>query len=332
MKVLVTGANGFMGSHLVKSLIDNNHEVISLVLKGTNETYIRDLDCEIRYGDVMQSETLKDPLKNVELVYHLAAIPSSGWSKKIYKVNYEGTKILFNEALKANVKRFVYMSSLVVHGFKHFDGADESIPLLKPKWYRRPYAKSKIRSELFLRENSDKMEVVIIRPGFMPFGENDILSARELYTRIDSGKTVPNINQGKSKISYIYVKNLCDGLILAGNHPKAAGQTYLLTDNKPPFLTLKKYMDVICDELEQPHFEASIPYRLAAIGGALMDFIFRIFARKKIPIISMYTLKLAKFNLNFQSDKAKNDLGFETKVPFDEAIKRTIDWYKSDFK
>ena len=132
MNILVTGANGFIGSNLVKKLVDAGHKVKAMVLKGTNEDFIKSYNCEIVYGDVIRTETLKEPLKNIEVVYHLAAIPSNGWTKKILKVNFGGTKTLFNESIKANIKRFVYMSSLVVHGFKNFNEADESTPLIKP--------------------------------------------------------------------------------------------------------------------------------------------------------------------------------------------------------
>jgi len=332
MNILVTGANGFIGSNLVKKLVDAGHKVKAMVLKGTNEDFIKSYDCEIVYGDVIRTETLKEPLKNIEVVYHLAAIPSNGWTKKILKVNFGGTKTIFNESIKANIKRFVYMSSLVVHGFKNFNEADESTPLIKACWYKRPYIKSKIKCEQFLQEHKDKMEIVIVRPGFMPFGPHDLLASKELLGRLDSGKSIPNINHGKSKICYIYVENLCDGLILAGMEPKAAGQTYLITDDKPPFITMKQFMDKLCDEFNVKKSDASIPYGLVAPFVGLLDLVYRIFLRKKLPLISTYTLKVAKFNLYFKSDKAKNELGYKTKILFDEGIKRTISWYKEFFK
>jgi len=330
--ILVTGANGFIGSNLVKSLSEKGHNVNAMVLKGTNEEFIKNLHCNIVYGDVTKKESLKEPLKNIDLVYHLAAIPSTAWTKTILKVNYEGTKNIFEESINARVKRFVFMSSLVVHGFKNINGADETTPLLKPRWYRRPYVKSKILCEQFLQENMDRIEIVIIRPNFMIFGPNDILMSSELISRIDEGKSMPLINHGKSKIGYVYVENLVEGLILAGISQKAAGQTFLITDNNPPYITLSQFNEAISRKLEKKYTKVNIPYFTAFPFVAILDFIYRLFLRNKFPKISIYTLKVARTNLNFNSEKAKKEIGFTSKYSFKDSISRTIEWYFLYFK
>ncbi|MGQ4875502.1 MAG: NAD-dependent epimerase/dehydratase family protein [Promethearchaeia archaeon] len=328
MKILVTGANGFIGSNLVKKLIESGHEVKSLVLKGTNEQFIKNLDTEIVYGDITKPETLKEPFKDIEIIYHLAAIPSNGWSNKIFKVNYHGTINVFNVAVKAGVKRLIYMSSLVVHGLKNFNGVDENTPLIKPKWYRRPYIKSKIKCEEFLRKNSDKIEIIIIRPGFIPFGPNDLLASKEMLSRFDAGKGIPTINGGKAKICYIYVENLCNGLILAGTKPEAVGQTYILADTEPPFITMRMFYQTLAEKLGVKVKISNIPYILALPFVGLLDLIYRIFLRKKMPIISVYTLKVSKYNLYFKPDKAIKELGFKTNIDFNTGVEKTIEWYR----
>lgn len=332
MNVLVTGANGFMGSILVKKLIEKGYSVKAMVLKGTNEILLKDINCEIIYADVTKGEMLDDSLNNIDLIYHLAALTSIAWTNKIVKVNYGGTNTLLKKAIQYGVKRFVYMSSLVVHGFRNFQEADETTPLIKPKWYRRPYIKSKILSEQLLQENKENIEIVIIRPGFMPYGPHDVLAGKNLIGRLDSGKTIPHINHGSAKTCYSYIENLCDGLILAGIVPKAAGQTYLLTDDHPPYITMKEYMDKVCDELSAKKSNASIPYVLIFPFVGLLDIIHRLFLRKKLPLISIYMIKVAKYNLYFKSDKAKIELGYEPQITIEEGIKHTIEWYRDFFK
>lgn len=331
MLSLVTGANGFIGSNLVKKLIEKGHNVRALVLEGTSERFLEGLDCKIYYGDVTKANSFELALQDVDVVFHLAAIPSIGWSEQIFKVNFEGTKNVFFKALECDVERFVYMSSLVVHGFENFNKADESTPLKDTKWYTRPYIKSKIKVEKFLKANMDKMEVVIIRPAFMPFGPHDLLNAREIIQRLDSEKTIPNINKGKSKICYVYVENLVDALEKAGTHPQAPGEIFLISDNNPPYITMKQFIQEICKELNVEAPTLNIPYKLAAPIVALIDTFYRIFRRMKMPKISMYTLKVSKYDLFFQSDKAKKLLGYEPKISFKEAIKETIKWYKSEY-
>ncbi|MHA1150165.1 MAG: NAD-dependent epimerase/dehydratase family protein [Promethearchaeota archaeon] len=332
MNILVTGANGFIGSILTKKLIEAGHKVKAMVLKGTSEVLLKDVNCNIVYADVTKEEMLIEPLNNIDIIYHLAALTSIAWTNRIVKVNYGGTKTLLEKAIQSGVKRFVYMSSLVVHGFKNYHEADESTPIIKPKWYKRPYIKSKILSERLLQEHKNKIEIVIIRPGFMPYGPHDILAGKNLIGRLDSGQTIPHINHGKAKTCYSYVENLCDGLILAGISPKAVGQTYLITDKNPPYITMKLYMDKICEELGIKKIKTTIPYTVAFPFVGLIDIIYRIFMRKKLPFISIYMIKVAKYNLYFRSDKAKKELGYEPKILIDEGIKRTIEWYKDFFK
>jgi len=329
MNVLVTGANGFMGTNIVKKLVAEGLNVRAMILKGTDERFIKQLNCEIYYGDVTKPNSLKDALKEIDLVYHLAALPSDAWTKRIVEVNYKGTINMFKESISQGVKKFVYMSSLVVHGFGDFFEADESTPIIKPKWYKRPYIKSKILTEHFLNENKDNMEIVIIRPGFMPFGPYDMLASREMIERIQAGKTIPSINQGKAKMCYVYAENLCDGLISAGLNPDAAGETYILADENPPSITVKTFVDSICDELGKKRSKSSIPYGLALPAAAIIDTFYRFFLRKKVPPLSTYMVKVAKYNLHFSAEKARNELAYESKVSFKEGIKRTVNWFKA---
>jgi nucleoside-diphosphate-sugar epimerase len=331
MNVLVTGANGFIGSNLVEKLIEAGHSVRAMVLKGTNEDFIKDLDCEIVYGDITKPESLIEILKNIEVVYHLAAWPSSAWTKNVVKTNYGGTVNVFNESLNSGVKRLVYMSSTVVHGFYNFNNADENTPLVKPKWYKRPYIKSKVLCEQFLQKMQDKLDIVIIRPSHLIYGRYDTLTSKELIGRLASGKSVPNINKGKAKICYIYAENLADGLVLAGTIPEAANKTYLVGDENPQFITTKIFNDKLCEELGVKPKNPNIPYWFAAPFVGLLDLIYRLFLRKKFPIICIYTLKVAKYNLDFKSDKVRSELGFKSKISLDEGIKRTVSWYKSYF-
>ncbi|MHA1310925.1 MAG: NAD-dependent epimerase/dehydratase family protein [Candidatus Helarchaeota archaeon] len=325
MKILVSGANGFIGSNLVKKLVENGHNVISLVLKGTNEEFLSNLNTQIIYGDVTKPETLKNILNDIELIYHLAAIPSDWWNKSIFNVNYNGTKNILEEAIKNNVKRFVFMSSLVVHGFSNFNGADESTPIISPN-KRRPYTKSKILCEKLLNEKKNEIEIVIIRPGFTIFGPNDLMTTYELCKTLESG-SMPFLNHGKAKMCYSYVENLVEGLILAGTKKEAAGQTFIMCDNKPEFVTFHDFIDNLCKELNIKTPTLSLPYFLVFPLISLYENICRLFKKRNGIKLTTYRLRVAKFDLYFKADKAKKLLGYDPKIDFNNAIKKSITWY-----
>jgi len=327
MDVLVTGANGFIGSNLVKKLIEKNYNVYSLVLKGTSETFIKNLETEIIYGDVTKKETLVNAVKNKDLIFHLAAIPSDWWNKEILNVNFNGTKNITELAIKYNVKRILFMSSLVVHGFSNFNGADENTPILDPKKAKRPYIKSKILCEKYLQNIKNDIEIVIIRPGFTIFGPNDLMFTYELCNTLETGKTYAYINKGKAKMCYSYVENLVEGLILANIHEKAAGETFILCDDKPEFTNMATITQLICDKLGIETPKTSIPYWLAYPFVSLYENIYRIFRKKRRPKLTTYMLKVAKYDLYFKCDKAKKLLNYNPKIDLNQAIEKSIDWY-----
>ncbi|HWB64559.1 MAG TPA: NAD-dependent epimerase/dehydratase family protein [Chitinophagales bacterium] len=329
MTTLVTGGNGFIGSHLVKQLLGNGHTVKAMALQGTSLQNLEGLNCEVVYADITKPETLNGILNNVEVVYHLAALPSVGWGRKIFEVNYYGTENLLKEAVKSGVRRFVFMSSLVVHGFKNFNGADENEPVLKPGLLTRPYVESKIKCEELVNSYKGRVEVVIIRPGFNIYGPNDMLASREILSRMAAGKTMAYINGGKSKLGYVYVENLAHGLVCAGTSANAAGNTYIIADYEPPVAPVKELFGQFAEKLGVQPKIYSLPGGLLFVIAAIVDAFYFVFMRGKMPLFSTYIVNTSTTNLYFTPDKARREIGFTQVVPFNEGVARTVAWYKS---
>jgi nucleoside-diphosphate-sugar epimerase len=332
MNILVSGSNGFIGSNLVRELAKTSkNNVRSLVLKGTNEDFLDNLDTDIYYGDVLNPDSLSDAMKDIDLIYHLAAIPSDWWNKNIFDINYNGTKNILELAIKNGVQRFVFMSSLVVHGFSNFEAADENTPIVDPKKAGRPYQKSKILCEKLIREKSDEIETVIIRPGFTIFGPNDIMFTYDLCNTLEEGGMYAFLNGGKAKMCYSYVQNLVEGLILAGNYKNAANEIFILCDDKPEYTTLREFTDLVCKELDIEVPTTSLTYWIAYPFVSLYENIARLFGKKKAPRLTVYRLKVAKHDLYFKCEKAKTILSYEPKISLEDGIKKSIQWYR-DFK
>ncbi|MHA1377460.1 MAG: NAD-dependent epimerase/dehydratase family protein [Candidatus Helarchaeota archaeon] len=329
MNFLVTGANGFIGSNLIEKLIERGHQVRAMVLEGTDESNIENIKDKIEkvYGDITRPESLNF-FNGIDVVIHLAALLSDWGPDEIFmRINFEGTRNVLNAAIKAGVKRFVFMSSLTVHGFKNFNNANEETTY-NPY---NGYARSKKAVEDLL--NGCKwIETVIVRPGFVIFGPRDRLFSYEAYSRVENGKLYGTINKGKALTCYSYVENLVDGLILVSIHEKAANSTFIITDG--PIITWKEFNEKMFAPLEvdlrkKAKF-SSIPYGLAYFFVGLLEGVYKLFRRKQGPILTLYRIKVQSKNLAFINSKIVNELDYNPKITLDEAFKRTYEWYKTE--
>lgn len=329
MKILVTGANGFIGSNLCRLLADKGHEVSAMILSGTPIGNLKGIDCHIVEADVTKPETLKGLFTGHEVVYHLAALPSAGWSHNIYRVNYEGTQHVLEEAVNNGVRRLVFMSSLVVHGFKNFVNAGEETPLALPDTFTRPYIRSKIDCEKLLQAYKNRLEVVVIRPGFQIFGPNDMLTSREILSRIEKKQMLAYVGSGNNKLGYVYVDNLVFGLLCAGVHPKAAGNTYVIADTTPAYIETKNLFTLFGKQLGLSVTPAKVPAFVLMPLALLVDFIYYTFLRNKMPILSTYIVKTATHDIHFTPAKAMQEIGYAPQVDLEEGLRRTAQWYRS---
>ncbi len=120
MKFFITGVNGFIGSNLAKKLVESDHEVRGLILEGTDESNLEKFAEKIEkvYGDVTDPDSIHTFFEGIDVVVHLAARVHDWGSEKLFrKLNYKGSKNVLDAAVQAGVKRFIFMSSLTVHGF-----------------------------------------------------------------------------------------------------------------------------------------------------------------------------------------------------------------------
>ncbi len=331
VKFFITGANGFIGSNLTKKLIERGHTVRALILKGTDESTLDEFKDKIEkiYGDVTDIDSIQQSLEGVDVVIHLAARVSDwGSEKEFTRLNYEGTKNVLDAAVEAQVKRFIFMSSLTVHGFEGFQNADESTPY-KP-WNAYARSKKAVEDLLKVYYSQGKIETCIVRPGFTIFGPNDKLFSFEVYSRIDKGKSFPVVNNAKTVTCYSYVENLADGLILVATHPKAAGQTYIISDG--PILPFKDFMTKMFGACGKELKLLSIPSWLAYPAAGLLEAMYKLVRSKKGPLITLYRVKVIATDLGFKNDKIVNNLGYQASIGIEEAFRRTYESYQQTLK
>jgi nucleoside-diphosphate-sugar epimerase len=145
VRVLVTGANGFVGAALCRKLIERGDEVTGLVRKTSDLSSLENLSIRLVVGSLGAPTSLDEAVHDIEIVYHVAAAVSDwGTLKQFRRINVEGTRNLIEASVKAGVKRFVYVSSVAVHSFVDARDLDENAPQFPTPF---PYAQSKREAE-----------------------------------------------------------------------------------------------------------------------------------------------------------------------------------------
>nr|MDO8084742.1 NAD-dependent epimerase/dehydratase family protein [Candidatus Sigynarchaeum springense] len=326
---LVTGANGYIGSHLVDRLLaGQDDKVVAMVLKGTDESNLDDAKkspkFSIVYADLMDPASLEKACDGIDTIYHLAALVTDWAPKDLYtRVIVGGTKNMVDAAIKAGVKRLVYMSSLVVHGLGGHVHADETAPIRPVPFF--PYAVAKAEAEAFLQDviKAGKLEVVIVRPGFDIIGPRSATTFAQLAAQLEKGRYA-FMAGGKKLITLVNVKNLVAGMAHVGAYPAAAGEAYVVTDVS---WTHRKYAEEICKRFGSQLKAVSVPYALAAFIASIMEGFARLFKAKKGPILNRYRVSIPRNDIDFRSDKLLST-GFKPPFSLEQGLDEAVAWYK----
>jgi nucleoside-diphosphate-sugar epimerase len=308
-KILITGAAGRIGRHLVNALVDQGEKVRALVAEGTVENE----NVEIFYGDLLNKESIKKATEGVDVIYHLAAIVDYLAPKdKMFNVNVIGTKNLL-EVSKA--KKFIYLSSTAVMGKKLKEiPANESTPC-RPSDF---YGKTKLDAESLVKEGGG----IIIRSADV-FGPGFTEGYEFVISGLENG-SLPVIGDGKNFIQWIHISDLIQALLLAKDNGKPR-EVYIVAGKEIKTLNeclelLAKYLGV---EPPKKHVSKFLSRTIASYK------LFKAKINKERPkIIPEYVNKIAA-NRSFDTSKAKNELGFDPKVSYEEAAKEMIEEYKS---
>lgn len=322
---LVTGGDGFIGSALVRTLLERGRRVRVLSLPGVDRSNIDGLDVECLEGDVTRAETLAPAVADVDRVYHLAAVARDYGPRRLFQaVNVAGTASLAKAAAAAGVNRFLLVSSVAVHAYRGLFNADEETP----RDARRPaYALSKIAAEEALAAigRATGLAWTIVRPGTFPFGPRDRTSFAPLADALGKGRFA-FVSGGRARVSTAYVENLAEGLVAAATTPDAAGRTYLIADDGA--LTWRELIERFCDALEVPVPKRSVPAPLARLAGAVVETACRLTGWRLSPPITRYRVAVVARDCHFSNARARTELDWSPRVSLEEGIARTVAWYR----
>jgi len=324
LRVLVTGANGFVGATLCKKLVAKGYAVRGLVRKTSDLSLLKDVSLELVVGSLDDRESLKKAVQGVHVVYHVAAAVTDWGTLEFFRrVNVEGTRNMLEASVHAKVKRFVLVSSVAVQDFIGGQDMDEETEKDPTPF---PYCQSKREAEALALSyhQSSKMDVTIIRPGDV-YGQGDRVSLLKMASMLEKGQMM-TIGGGRVLGAFTYVENLVDGIILAGTHPKASGEVFIITDGEK--VTWRRYFETLTRELALPKPRISIHWRIAWILASVLEFVHHTFSLKKRPLVTRYLVAHLRRDFHFSITKAQRVLGYHPAVSFDEAIHRTAVWYK----
>ena len=323
MRVLVTGANGFVGAMLCRKLVEQRHEVRGMVRKTSDLSLLEGVKIERCLGSLEDRESLAKACEGAQVVFH-AASAVTDWGTLNYFRNHivDGTQNMLEAALRTGVKRFVYVSSVAVHSFIDAQDMTEESPQLPIPF---PYCQAKREAEDLVMRYHDLngMEIVIVRPGDV-YGPGDRITLLKMSKRLEKGNMLL-VDNGKKMGALTYVENLADGLILAGTKKEASGETFVITDGVK--ITWAEYFEKLTKALDVQPIKCSVNHRTAKFLASQMEFVYRIFRIKNRPLLTKYLVMHASHDFHFNVDKARRLLGYNPITDIDETIRRTAEWY-----
>jgi nucleoside-diphosphate-sugar epimerase/predicted dehydrogenase len=324
-KVLVSGAAGFLGHHLVAALSRCGQDVVALVRDSRNVSPILKKQATIIDGDLRDRESIETSMRGIDIVFHCAAITTNQATWEEHRaVNIKGTEMILREALKANVKRVIYASSVIVYGLKHPTNGrlvQETDPYAKNPNRWAHYMRSKIEAEkvAFQFMNEYDLPITIIRLGLL-YGPGG--GRPPGHGLVHLGHYHLFIGRGRNRLPYTYVGNAIDCLLLSALLPEAVGQVYNVVDD-PQIATrnVAKLKLQIEGEVMKP-----IPLPSFLFSGIANLFELRAALRgsKIPPKISNYVVCSACRDIPYDTGKVRQQLGWRPAVTLEEGLRRMI--------
>ncbi len=327
MKVLVTGAAGFLGGHLVDMLLERGDDVRAMVRPVEDATRLKSLaGVEVVHGDLTGAQSLKSAVKDMQRVYNVAARTGPWGLEKDYNaVNVWGVADLITAAMDAGVQRIVHTSSITVYGHHLHGIVTEDHPFHAED---NPYSRTKIASEKLITDMVKERgaPVVIVRPAWI-YGPRDTASFGRFVSLVDNGKGFI-IGSGKNVVPVVYVRDMAQGLIKAGDAGNSAvGRAYTLADDRR--VTQSEYLNMIADFLEVPHIARHYPYAAMFSAGRVAELLWQALGRRKSspPPVSTYGITLLGGNQEFSIDRARRELGYEPQYDYIRGLSEGVKWY-----
>ncbi|MBD3288765.1 NAD-dependent epimerase/dehydratase family protein [candidate division KSB1 bacterium] len=320
---LVTGSNGFIGSHLIETLLKNNHEVRCLVRKTSNLRWIKQLPVTFIYGDITHCDSLSHAINGIDFVFHLGGTLRARTEEEFMHINVQGTQNLIDTCLKYNsdILKFIFVSSQAAAGpsagKRKLTETDPPAPI-------SIYGKSKYHAELAVLNAKNQIPVTIIRPPSV-YGprDGDIFEMFQFVNR----RIKPQLGFKSKYLSLIHVRDLVKGIYLASRSSVSDGEIYFMANEE--IVTVLDFLKEIETAMHKKAMTIKIPAFAIDIYAQLSELI----AHFNNSVALVNKDKAREMKQDFwlvDNAKAKQDLNFVPKISLAEGVRSTYIWYKGN--
>jgi dihydroflavonol-4-reductase len=324
MKTLVTGATGFLGSHVARALAGRGEDVRVLVRASSDVRALDGIEAERYAGDLRDRASLERALEGVQGVFHVAA-DYRLWARhprEIHESNVIGTQNLLDAARRAGVEKFVYTSTVATiavprQGRLPNEETQSSVDEMIGHYKRSKYE----AEQCALRAAEAGLPVVIVNPT-TPVGPGD-------WKPTPTGKIIVDFLNGRmpgyvdTGLNFVPVEDCARGHLLAAEHGRI-GERYILGGRN---LTLKQMLDVLSSVSGRPAPRWKIPHIVAYAAGCVDTALSSLLGRE--PQIPLEGVRIARHRMFVDASKAERDLGFAP-GPIEAALERAVAWYESN--
>lgn len=320
LRIGLTGANGFVGSHIAETCLAKEYQLTCLLRKTSDISFIKELDYQRISGDILDKESLCTFVKNQHIIIHNAGVTKARNESEYMQINADGTKLLLEAIQHQNpeIQRVIFISSQAAAGPTPTDlPLDES----QPKHPITTYGRSKALAEEICFEFSDKIPITIIRPPAV-FGPRD-KDVYQIFKYINKG--IQPILGTDNIVSIVSVQNLVHGILLATEYSKQNFESYFITDDRE--FSWQEFSAIIAKQFEKKPLKIKVPswfVGLLAIGNEIISKTFN----KAVLLNKEKILEMKQPRWVASCEKAKIELGYKPVLSTEKAIGETILWYK----
>jgi len=321
-RILVTGATGFIGTHLCRRLLKEGADVRIIARNLAKADTLRSEGADVNYSDLTDYSSLYHAVKNCHIVFHCAGVlgnEAKSWSY-FKKINIEGSRLIAAAALNANVERFIFLSTSWVYGMDAKGHIDEKSPVCLSK---SPYCDSKIEAEILLRKflQDRGLPLIIVQPSpVYGTGKNVWINSTLKLTKAG---IIFSPDNGAGLLQPIYIDDLIDGIILAVQKGRI-GESYIMCG--PETVTVRDYFNYFLQMTGRKKIP-SLSKKVSLKIGALAELV------TKYTPLSITTTEVIRgiiMQAIYSNEKARRELGFEPKFYLEEGMKKVKKWLQKE--